>query len=394
LQGRVSLVVVPLLVVAIGAVIYLLVLTQPQKQAQLQETPPATVVVDAVHRVDLTPMAEVMGTLVPARVAALHFQLAGQVVGRHVDAGHRVVSGTLLMTLEDGESRDQLSEAQARLEQERAAVVRDRRLLNMAVRQSKLQRKEAKRLTRLGNDSLASRSLLDEATQRLIQLEQEEERRRFDVNAAKARIKQREAELSRAQRRLAFTRLVAPFDGVVNVVYLQAGDYATAGEPAVELIQFDVLELRVELRREVAAALSVDQAVDVWLDERQLSGRIVALQRDPDPQTWTYAARIRLDKTGVLPGGAALAKLPLRVLKQVMVVPAAAVLRESGISYLFVVVEGDHLRRVAVDLGRRQGALQVVKSGVAEGDRVVARDVAALSDGQRVTVLPDVAGTP
>ncbi|MEA2094083.1 MAG: efflux transporter periplasmic adaptor subunit, partial [Pseudomonadota bacterium] len=56
-----------------------------------------------------------------------------------------------------------------------------------------------------------------------------------------------------------------------------------------------------------------------------------------------------------------------------------------GRSYVFRVA-GNVLQRAEVTLDRRVGDLQVISSGLNAGDQVVVRDVAALSDGQRINV--------
>ena len=57
----------------------------------------------------------------------------------------------------------------------------------------------------------------------------------------------------------------------------------------------------------------------------------------------------------------------------------------DGDAFVFQYADGT-LHRQAVALGPRVGDVQVVHSGVREGDRIVARDVAGLSDGQAVAV--------
>jgi hypothetical protein len=72
----------------------------------------------------------------------------------------------------------------------------------------------------------------------------------------------------------------------------------------------------------------------------------------------------------------------------VLRVPVAALLREDGKAYLFV-DQGGRLARREVQTGGRDGDAVIIRSGVAAGERVVARDVAALSDGQQVRVVSE-----
>ena len=64
-------------------------------------------------------------------------------------------------------------------------------------------------------------------------------------------------------------------------------------------------------------------------------------------------------------------------------VPVSAVLNDDGGAFVFEYSDGN-LHRKPVALGARVGEMQVVHRGVRDGDRIVSRDVAGLSDGQAV----------
>lgn len=66
-----------------------------------------------------------------------------------------------------------------------------------------------------------------------MKLQAEEARLQYSVDSANARIMIRQAELNKAERNLGRTKLVAPFDGVVNAVFFEVGDYAASGQIAV-----------------------------------------------------------------------------------------------------------------------------------------------------------------
>ena len=98
--------------------------------------------------------------------------------------------------------------------------------------------------------------------------------------------------------------------------------------------------------------------------------------------------RIRLPGEGLMPGALAEVELPLRPLEAVLLAPVSALLREDGRAYLFV-ERGGTLQRREVAAGPRHGAQVVIHDGVEAGERIVLRDVAALSDGQAVTVVTE-----
>jgi len=374
-----------ILLLVVIALVIVLISTRPVKQPPLQALTPLRVAAAAVRRLDLQPRLVVTGYLRPVRKSTLHFELAGRVVSRRVEAGQKVAAGELLLQLADGDYRDALAEAEARLAQERAAIQRDRRLLELVESNRQLQAREVARLQQLGQESLASQSKRDEAQQRLLQLRAEEEQLRYSVSTAPSRLALAEAAQRRASRNLERTRLSAPFDAVVNAVFLQQGDYVSPAATALEIVQLDPLDRYLEVSGETIALLRQDQPVTVKLRDAERSGRIVAVQQDPDRRTFTHEVRIRVAGEGLLPGSPARAVLPLQPLAGVLVVPVAAVLQEGGQAYVFTVEDGQVRRRI-VTLGRREGELQVIRSGLAGTETVVARDVALLSDGQAVAV--------
>jgi RND family efflux transporter MFP subunit len=372
-----------LLAVLLAAV--LLVLTAPEQEPELREAAATRVQVATVARHDLEPFKALSGRLEPARKAALHFELAGQVAVRAVEPGQAVVEGTLLLALDSGDYADDLAEAEAQLTQEQRNIARDRELLKLARQNHALQKNDLGRLEKLGADSLVSQSHLDEVRIQLIRLESELAQLKASTGTADARLALKQAARNRAARNLERTRLQAPFAGTVNSVNVQVGDYVTPAQQVVDLVDAATLDMYVEVRGEVMQSLSQGQPVGIEVDGNSLPGKVLAMQLDPDPVTFTHALRIRLPGNGARPGQVAQVRLPLQVLQRVLAVPATAVLYEEGQTFVFR-VNSDTLERVEVLLGQRVGEWQEVRRGINQDEQVVARDVAALSDGQKVAV--------
>jgi RND family efflux transporter MFP subunit len=316
----------------------------------------------------------------------MHFELSGQVYSGPVEPGQAVRQGELLLSLASGDYEDALDEAEARLVQESRDVQRDRELLTLSRRNHTLQKNDVERLEKLGADSLVSQSRLDEARIKLLQLESEVAQLKSRVDSAEARLALKQAARNRAARNLARTQLLAPFAGSVNAVNVQVGDYVTPGEMITELIDASLLDLYVEVRGDVAQSLQPGQEVDVVVDAVTLPGKVIALQIDPDPVTFTHALRVRVAGAGVRPGQVAQARLPLRGLHGVTAVPNTAVLFDEGRTYIFR-LDGDRLVLVEVSLGERVGELLAVRQGIDASDRIVTHDVSALSHGQQVRAI-------
>jgi len=371
---------------AIAVAIILLLLTAPDKDPEMQQVVALGVRVAVADLHDLVPVETVSGRLEPSRKAALHFELSGQVHTRPVEPGQVVEQGEVLLSLVPGDYEDALSEAEARLAQESRDIQRDRELLKLSKQNYALQKNDVDRLQQLGADSLVSKSHLDATRIKLIQLESDVARLKSSVGSAESRLTLKQAARNRAARNLERTQLSAPFAGIVNTVSAQAGDYITPSQTVVDLIDTASLDLYVEVRGDVAQALTQGQSVDVDVNGLQLAGKVIALQADPDPVTFTHALRVRLAGDRVRPGQVAQAHLQLQPLHGVLAVPATAVLFDEGRTYVFR-LNSDTLEMVEVVPGKRVGELQVVQQGISANDRIVTRGVSSLSHGQLVQAI-------
>lgn len=369
--------------VGIVLIIALLMLTRPEPGLLQVDLPPLQVAVVSVELGDMQPERSVAGYLRPAQQARLQFQVGGRLQQRLVEPGQRVAQGAELLRLDGDDYKDLMIEARAQLQQEQAGIERDKKLLKLAEANSALQADEVVRQERLGSGSLGSRSALDAARQRLIQLQSDEARLRFSVNSAAARLGGMQASSRRAERNWQRATLTAPFAGTVNRIIPQLGDDVAAKDIVLELLDLSQLEFYAELDRATVAQLQRGQMIDVHVDGQTYSAEIFALQQHPDSETYTYALRARFANPGLLSGAAAEAELLLPKLERVRLVPVSAVVHDDGQTYVFVAKEG-LLERRLVELGPRQGDTLVLLAGVEAGEQLVSSGGASLSDGLAV----------
>ncbi len=378
-----------LIVVVIGAsalIVALLFLTAPENKPEEQVPIAVKVSPFVVNSKTIEPYVSVTGRLKPANRALLRFEVSGQLDERLVEPGQSVSVGDVLLGLSDADARDALAEEQARLDMETAAVKRDRRLLEISQKDVVLQQQEVRRLQQLRSESLVSSSKRDQSKQKLLQLQSNQAQLRYSVDTTQARLKSAWAAQARAARNLQRTRLTAPFNGTVNVVNLEAGDYVTPNVVAVELVDLENIDLYVEVSGATASAISLQQIVSVDVNGQLYKGKIIALRSDPDPNTFTHAIRIRLDSKHLLPGNLGKVDLPLKIQRSVLTVPVSSLLQQEGRSYVFVIKQGQ-LERREVQRGIRDKDSIVVTSGLQQGERIVARDIAALADGQHIELF-------
>jgi multidrug efflux system membrane fusion protein len=202
--------------------------------------------------------------------SALSFRTGGSLVKRLVDAGNHVRRGQLLAELDPGDAAAQARAAQAQLaaaEAELARTTADRA-----------------RYAALEKQKLVSRSTLDAQN--------------TAHAAAAAQVRAARAQLDVARNQSAYTRLLAPRDGVIANRQAEAGQTVTAGQ--------SIYTLAGDAGREVAIALPESRIRDVRVGQpvlvelwsapgQRLPGRVREISPAADPQARTYAARIALD---------------------------------------------------------------------------------------------------
>ncbi len=374
--------------VIIASILLVIILkeTAPEKTPEMKPLPKARVELYPVQTKDISINEVLMGRLVPLRRTQLKFEVNGQLASRNVEPGQRMEKDQVLLLLDDGDYKDTAADAKAQLQEQKAAIKRDRQLLELAKESQVLQENEVKRLRRLLKKSLSSQSSLDAARQKLASLQREVSSLQYNVDSAAARLQIRQSAWQRAQRNLERCQLKSPWAGVVNQVYVQQGDYVSPSQVAVELIDDSRLEFVLNIRGEIAHRLQRDTRVEVELDEKRIDGDIVSLQIDPDPATFTHELRIGLAAGHGYAGQMVRAHITLPPLQQALVVPVTALHYEDGKQFVMLHKE-NVIHRQLITPGARIDNEQVVLSGLSKGDVVVSRDVASLSDGQVVEVI-------
>lgn len=358
--------------------------SKPNTYAELQPLPPPTVKVGFVEQIDIQPITEVTGKLQPARRANLHFQVSGQIDKRFVETGQFVQENVLMLSIEPGDFIDVVEESRAILKTERAAIERDSRLLVLMQQERELQESEVARLKQLGRDSLASKSNYDQALQSLYRQQADEARLKHSVDSARSRLMIEQARLNKANRNLQRAQLLSPFNGTINNIHVDVGDYVSPGQAALEIVQVDELDLNLEITGLSASQLQLGQKIKVTTKSGEREGEVIALAVDPDAETNTHAVKIRLPSESLYAGQLAIAHLPGNFYHNANVIPISAILYEDGQSYVFQVVK-DHVVKKTVRLIERYKDVQIV-AGIESGSTIISRDVSSLADGQTVIV--------
>jgi RND family efflux transporter MFP subunit len=311
------------------------------------------------------------GTLQGGIEATLYARTSGYVARWNKDIGSSVAKGELLAEISAPEVQHQLTAALAAKAQAE---------LNL-----KLAKSTAERWESLRQKDAVTQQDLDE--------------RQSGYRQAEANVAASEANVRRLEELLSFTKVVAPFDGVITRRNIDVGDLIDGGTGGTgralfSIAQIDSLRLYVYVPQAYAHGIKPGDPVSITLAERgadALPGVIARSARAIDTTTRTMQVEIRVpNRDGALLAGAFVeVALPVAGLGATVVVPTDVLLfRPEGPRVALVDAEGiAHLR--TVKLGIDFGDAVEVKSGLEAGARIITHPADSLSDGDAVVVVPD-----
>ena len=215
----------------------------------------------------------------------------------------------------------------------------------------------------------------------------------YEAEALQGRVAQWRAEVARLDHDLDNTTVRASFAGVIGEEYAQAGEWLDIGDPVVELISLDALEVRLQVPERYFHGLAVDAPATLRfsaLPGFELAGTVRAIVPRADPRARTFPVLVALPNNDRRVAIGMLAEVDLAIGQSAtaVLVPKDAVVTRDEESTLFVLQGDSSVRRVEVEVGAGAGQWIAVSGDVAAGDSVIVRGNEALSDGQAVSGEP------
>lgn len=340
----------------------------------------------------------------------VHAEVAGRVVRRAVSDSQKVEAGDLLCQVDPTLYRIAVSQAQANL----AAALTTQEATNSQVDASgaQLERLQAQRdnariefdrLERLYREGNAARIEFDrrETTLRAAEAgvraaEAALRKARQERNVAESSVALAQAKLAESQELLARCEIVAPQSGRVDRLLVEEGEYVVAAQPVADVIRLDRLKLFVELTGRQLASLGDQVAAELIADAHPDRAYPAVLQHvapRADPVSRKFRVELHADNSDgrLLAGMFAECRLTGGRPREIMTLPASAVVRRFGKDYCYLVaIEQEqarcHLHRISTrGLASRADQVEVV-AGLQTGDRVVVESHAELRDGMPVSI--------
>ena len=338
--------------------------------------PPPSVTVAPPLRQSVRRYLEATGNTAAINTANLVARVAGFVQKINYSDGDHVKEGALLFTIEP-------ESYELKFKQSQAAEASAKATLDKA-------EADYQRQAELASRGTASKAALDNAT--------------ANRDTALAALKQAEINTRLAAINDGYTRVAAPFDGVVTARKVSVGEYVGATSPTVlaTIVQFnpiyvnftineqEVLMVREILRQEGIKPEDLKKVpIEVGLQSEEQyphKGTLDYAAPNVDASTGTLAVRAILQNPNraLLPGYFVRVRVPLPRETDALLVPDAALGSDQGGRYLLVVNKDDVVEQRKVGIGPVVGALRVIEKGLNADDRVVVSGILRAIPGQKV----------
>jgi HlyD family secretion protein len=212
------------------------------------------------------------------------------------------------------------------------------------------------------------------------------------IGAARAAVATAEGQYRSAQAQLAYSEVRALISGIVSDRPVYPGDMAQPGTPLLTIVDISSVVARANVPQAQAGQIKVGQAATIKITEtgQEVHGRVTVVSPATDPASTTVQVWIQADNPGerLKPGATVHVSIVTEVLKDVVVVPAAAILpgEEGGTAVLVLGADNTvHLKKVEVGV-REQDKVQIL-SGASPGDQVVTVGGLGLEDNAKVRIV-------
>ena len=300
----------------------------------------------------------------------LRSRLSGFLEKIHVDEGMLVKKGQLLFTISDEEYKAEVSKAKASLN----SIIADAKTVEL----------ELERVKMLVNKKILSPTELDVA--------------KAKFSAGNARIEEARAALDHAKAKLSYTRIYAPYDGIIDRIPLKAGSLLEEGTLITSVSDINSVfayfnisenEYLEYLRTQHQTKDTADKIVHLILSDGkayQFPGKIEIVVSEFQENTGSIAFRARFPNPGHLLKHGATGKIKLtRDVEDALVLPQKAAFEIQDKNYVFVVDKANKISMRNFKPKARLNGFYVVESGLKEGETIVYEGIQNIKDGMVVS---------
>lgn len=364
-------------------------------------TSPPVVAVARVAPADLSTAVVLTAEFLPFQEVEVHAKVAGYVKEIMVDVGDRVKAGQTLAVLEVPEMTDDVARAEAASKRSEAEVQHAKDELARAQAGYDAAHLVYQRLAGVAElrPNLVAQQEIDDAKAKDLAAEAGVSAANSALAAAQQQVQVSQVEQQRTNTMLAYSRITAPFAGVISKRYADTGAMIQAGTasqtqamPLVRLSQLDLLRLVLPVPESIVASIHLREPVEVQVPslKRTFPGVVARFSDKVSTSTRTMDTQVDVPNPSLtlVPGMYAEANLTLDRRQNALAIPLMAVSTQGDTSTVFVVTPENKVEERRVKLGIQTANRTEVIAGLRDGDLVVVGNRSQIQPGLQVTPKP------
>ncbi len=352
-----------------------------------------------VTKVTHRPMARYLtlsSELVPFQEIDVYAKESGFVSKLYVDYGSHVQKGQLMAVLEIPELQAQLQEDQAMIKNASDQVTDAEHQLGRVQAQHNVLHLQFERLNNVAKNKpgLVAQQEVDDAQGKDLAAEAQIEASKANLQAAQSQMAVAQSKLAHDQALFDYSKITAPFAGVVTQRYanygtlMQAGTSSSQALPLVKLSQEDLFRLVIPVPESYVRYIKIGDPVNVRVPslDRDFPGKVARFSVDVTGATRTMHTEVDVaNRAGVLiPGVYAEATLTLDRKGDALVVPVQAINTQGDRTSVMLVDRNNRIQDREITLGIQTANDAEVLSGLQDGEQIVISDRSALRPGEPV----------
>ncbi len=359
--------------------------------------PTITVGVTKVVKKSLGRQLTLSSELVPFQEIDVYAKESGYVKNLSVDYGTHVKAGQVMAILEIPELEAQLQEDRAEIKNAVNQVSRAQHELYRYQAQYKALHLEYTRLNGVfeSQPGIVAQQEVDDAQGKDLAASSQVDAGQAALEAAQSQLVAAKAKLAHDQSLFDYSKITAPFPGVVTERYANLGTLVQAGTgsstqaiPIVKLSEDDLFRLVIPVPESYVRYIRVGDPVDVRVPSlnRTFPGKVARFSVDVQSNTRTMHTEVDVPNPQrvLLPGLYADADLHLDRKDNIPSVPVQALSRRGERTTVLVVSADGTLEQREVQIGLETSNDVEIVSGISEGEQVVVSDRGGLKPGQKV----------
>ena len=352
------------------------------------------VTVSPVLRVDLARDLELAAEFRPWQEIDVHAKIAGYIKTLPVEVGDRLREGQLIGLLEVPELQQELVQAQAAERRSELEVVRSRSEVTRSESALQIRKLSYDRLASVAKQrpNLIAQQELDDVAARFAEATAQLATARATLASIEEQVHVSQAARSRVTAMIQYTRVTAPFPGIVSQRYEAPGAMVQSGsKPLIHLSQVDRLRLVLPVPESIVPRIKLGAPVEVRVDavSSVVQGKVMRFTGMLNANTRTMQTEVDVPNSSysLKPGMYAYATITLDAKDDVLAIPIQAI-RGDAKQQIAIVNAKNQIELRDVRLGLETPERVEVLSGLNEGDRVVIGNRGDLKAGQTVEPRP------